>query len=519
MQTIPLQQAIDQAKANPTSEFAKQLRSAIESGQLDQAAQKQGVDLSKYGRPAQQNTIERIMSGIKEKGVAAEQAISGTGEYTGKSAVEKGVGATKEAFSAISNTIYNALPEKARTALDTVAGEVGKGFNALTEKLSENPIIKEAAMSGNTKGLEDALKVVSDLGIISGEIAGSEIGTTGITKAGNVVAKSSEAVSSAVSDFAGTVASNVPKTKSAFLKFVSPKIDDTVKTALKDTPTSKFDDFVKVAEDASMDATKPSVYEKVASTMEEATKQIDSQVKSLSKQKKEIIGKAKTGLSDFSKETGDTILDINRSLKDSSLAKSFIEKLKSVKTKIDADKTIDELQDILYKGNKDMTIPSGSKEDTVLKGILGRYNAKLKESLPSSYSKINDEISTRLNTLDDLNKALGETIDGVAVRGAGLVKQFFSPAGTKAKQLFAFIKEKTGLDLANDAILAKYIGEAFGDPKIRSLLEGGIPTSKTGAVGNILDFALEKTGVKGVVREAQKKGMIEKAREKTKAGK
>ena len=35
MQTIPLQQAIEQAKANPTSDFAKQLRSAIESGQLD----------------------------------------------------------------------------------------------------------------------------------------------------------------------------------------------------------------------------------------------------------------------------------------------------------------------------------------------------------------------------------------------------------------------------------------------------------------------------------------------------
>lgn len=54
MQTIPLQQAIEQARANPTSEFAKKLRQDIESGKLDQVAQKQGIDLSKYGRPTQQ---------------------------------------------------------------------------------------------------------------------------------------------------------------------------------------------------------------------------------------------------------------------------------------------------------------------------------------------------------------------------------------------------------------------------------------------------------------------------------
>jgi len=512
MQTIPLQQAIDQAKANPTSEFAKKLRQDIEAGKLDQAAQKQGIDLSKYGRTPKQNTLERIVSGIKERGANVEQAISGTDEYAGKSAVERGVGATKEAFSAISSTIYNALPEKARSALDTAAGEIGKGFNVITDKLSENPLIKEAALSGNTKVIEDALKVVGDLGLISGEIAGSEIGTSGITKASNLATKGSEAVATAVSDVASTVASSVPKTKSAFLKFVSPKIDDTVRTALKETPVEKFDDFIKVAEEASIDATKPSVYEKVASTMEDAAVQINNQVKSLNKQKNEILGKAKTGLSDFSKQTGDFILEINRTLKDSALAKSFIEKLKAVKTKIDADKTIDELQDILYRGNKDMTIPIGSKEDSILKGIIGKYNAKLKESLPSSYAKINDEIRSRLSTLDDLNKALGETVDGVAVRGAGLVKQFFSPAGTKAKQLFAFIKEKTGLDLANDAILAKYIGEAFGDPKIRSLLEGGIPTSKSGAITGAVDFALEKTGVMDALREAKKRGMLEKAR-------
>lgn len=66
MQTIPLQKAIEQAKANPNSDFATKLRQAIESGKLDQAAQKQGVDLSRFGRPTQpvSNTQPPTVSGV-----------------------------------------------------------------------------------------------------------------------------------------------------------------------------------------------------------------------------------------------------------------------------------------------------------------------------------------------------------------------------------------------------------------------------------------------------------------------
>lgn len=66
MQTIPLQKAIEQAKANPNSDFATKLKEAIQSGKLDQAAQKQGVDLSKFGRPTQpvSNTQLPTVSGV-----------------------------------------------------------------------------------------------------------------------------------------------------------------------------------------------------------------------------------------------------------------------------------------------------------------------------------------------------------------------------------------------------------------------------------------------------------------------
>lgn len=65
---IGLQKAIEQAKANPNSDFARQLRQAIESGQLDQSAQKQGVDLTPFGRQP-----------VKEKSPLTEKIADVTG--------------------------------------------------------------------------------------------------------------------------------------------------------------------------------------------------------------------------------------------------------------------------------------------------------------------------------------------------------------------------------------------------------------------------------------------------------
>lgn len=51
MQKISIQEALELAKKEPNTTFANQLRRSIESGALDEAAAKQGVDLSRYGRP------------------------------------------------------------------------------------------------------------------------------------------------------------------------------------------------------------------------------------------------------------------------------------------------------------------------------------------------------------------------------------------------------------------------------------------------------------------------------------
>ncbi len=78
---IGLNKAIEMAKANPNSQFARELRSSIESGQLDTVAQRQGVDLTRFGRqPAQEKKplTEKIadVTGGKELAQGLGQALA-----------------------------------------------------------------------------------------------------------------------------------------------------------------------------------------------------------------------------------------------------------------------------------------------------------------------------------------------------------------------------------------------------------------------------------------------------------
>lgn len=420
----------------------------------------------------------------------------------------------------VTGAVKTVLPQSAENV-------VKSGIQAIATPIVQsepvqNIMSKYEELKQTNPALAQDIDSLLGVGQLALDVTGVGVGFKGAKVAGKVGVKAVKTGAKAGVRKAGDVISSgitsAGNLKEEAIKLVAPNIDDATQKVLKNTPVEKFDNVVRIAKESAMSNEAPSTFEVVSESMTNAAKQMDSQVKSLGQQKATIIGKARTGLTDFTKETGETILNINRKLKNSEIGNRFITKLKSIKTKIDADRAIDELQDILYKGNRDMTIPVGSKEDKLLKGILGEYNGKLKSSLPASYSKINSQIASRKAAINILNKALGETIDGVATRGAGLVKRFFSPSGTQTKQLFKYIKETTGINLAEDATLAKYVADAYGDAKVRSLLEG-LPTSKSGVIDKSLDFLLEKTGINEALSTAKKEGMIKKARSLTKTAK
>ena len=464
--------------------------------------------------------LQRVGSGLKEQALRAAQ-----GAETGAQALEKGVNMTDANGIITPKGVVTAVGGALRSGLRAA----GSAANAIATPIVEAPGVKQATQAvvgGAMKGIQElpggaeAFQKLRDLAVKNPEIAKDveDIFNLVTTGAGAKVAKvGAEGAIGAVKTGAkevaqgiDTIASKVPLTKDAILQSIAPEIDDTVKQVLKNTSKEKFDVFVKVAEEG-----KKSQYEQVSESLTNATKRLSEQKKSLAEQKDSIMAKAKTGLTDFKKDTGTTILSINKQLGDTPIGKQFIERLKKVNTKADADKAIDDLQNVLYKGNKDMTIPTGSKEDKILRGIIGEYNSNLKSTLPKSYGKLNTEISNRIKAINILNKSLGETVNGVPVRGAGLVKQYFSPSNTKTRELFDYIKKTTGVNLAEDAVLAKYIGEAYGDTKVRSLLEG-IPTSTSGVVDKAINFTLEKVGANKALKEINQKGAISKARKLTK---
>ena len=99
------------------------------------------------------------------------------------------------------------------------------------------------------------------------------------------------------------------------------------------------------------------------------------------------------------------------------------------------------------------------------------------------------------------------------MRGASLIKQYFSPSGSKAKEIFDFIKKETNgeVDLAKDATLAKFAGELYDDANVSSLLGGlkSVPTT----VGGIATKIVEKLGGERV-SNAMRASTVRKAKTK-----
>lgn len=419
---------------------------------------------------------------------------------------------------------------------DAVEKPLRKAGNAVLEKAMGTPMLGGMTLGQSIGALKDDLERIKQEkpelaanieGILSiADFALSATGVkAGVSTVGKVASKTADVIENTAKnvvqttknladDVVNTVTQKVPKYAEQATKLLANEPSPQLKTILQETPKSKFDDYVRIAEEAANDPRKPSVFETVGEKISEATKQLKSQASSLGAQKSAIIEKAKVGLQEFKEAPRRAILEVMK-LEDNPLKDEIINTLKSVKTKLDADKAIDKIQSFLYDAKGTQVIAQGSAVEKQIKGIIGKLNNELKASLPKAYRDLNDKFTERAKVLGTLNRALGEVVEGVPTRGASLIKQFFSPAGTKTKELFDFIKQTTGLDLAQDATVAKFMGEMFNDPKVRSLLEG-IPTGRQGLIDKGVDILAEKTGFGQKVKDTIRTGEIQKARDITK---
>ncbi|MDY0388773.1 MAG: hypothetical protein RBT65_16945 [Methanolobus sp.] len=131
------------------------------------------------------------------------------------------------------------------------------------------------------------------------------------------------------------------------------------------------------------------------------------------------------------------------------------------------DDAVDYLQDLLYKKKANLAQPINSKIEGMVKKITGELNGKLRQAGSKLYRESNQTISRMLDVRDNLNKALGRD----ANKGGSLMKRVFSPTDGGTKELFKEIKRITGIDLNEEATLAKFAMEQLGDARQANLLE------------------------------------------------
>lgn len=468
---------------------------------------------------ALKDTFNKTASNLADIGIAQQKGEQGFVRSAFQNVGAMAKGATDAIGNVFTGAVKTTLPQGGEDALKS-------GLSTVAKPIMESSAVQSVIEKYNSldeKRRRD-IDAVLGIGSLATEFAGIGAGTRLASSLTRKAIKTGSEVIDNVSDVVRggrTFVGQGQNVKNSIIEFISPDADEITKTILRESKPDDVDKFVRIQELATKDPRAITPYESIGDSMAEATKQLQTKLNEIGKAKSDILKPLNRGLETFESKSIINDLTSLRNSKsglqtsDIDLIDDILARAKQVKTKGGADKFIDEVQDLVYTGNRTQTLPAGSALDKQLQGIIGKYNSELKKSLPKEYAELNAKWSEIKGVTESLNSALGEVVDGVSTRGGSLVKQFFSPNGRKAKELFDYIKAETGVDLAKDATLARYVMELFDDPRARTLLGGEIPTSVSGVLDKVFDFIVDKTGAGKKVQEVLRSGSIEKAKSLT----
>lgn len=459
------------------------------------------------GEPITQETPSSgsFMSGIKDSAVkrgtgiidAFKRAAGGQDPLqTAVQTVGQGAGfandvigeGVKSAVSALPDAITTPIKKIGVEILQTPVGQEGikaiqSGVNAYQLWKAKNP-----AAASDLEGVVNiaALLPIGKLGEVGAKAssAGVDIATDTAKNLGKSIAKQTERVGAKVTDVVSPVESGVETVLRG-----GEKLTDQI--SLQD----KFYKYKQQAEKAVKDYSQPTPLELAGQEGESALKKLQNQMKQIGTQKKEltktladkpvgdIIDTAKISIRNDLREragitfTKDGVLKNAKgriaTISDPSDLK-LLQDVDKILTKVSqkptfqrVDDTVDYIQDLLFKRESNTAVPVNKNIEGILKRAVNNLNTGLKEIGGEQYKTLNIKYSNRKQVFDKLNKALG--IEGN--KGASLMKQLFSPSGTAPRKLFGSIKDLTGIDLVQEATLAKFFMENIGDVRQASLLE------------------------------------------------
>lgn len=293
-----------------------------------------------------------------------------------------------------------------------------------------------------------------------------------------------------------------------------------IKTATSKTTGTKFDEYLSEAKKSVSDYSKPPALELAGNKAQEALKAMTKTAQDTGAKKGELTAKignrvdasevVSTGLGklrsylnregvSLRQEADGTIKftrkagrEIKLTKSDLSVVKEFANKLAKLKDNgfQRVDDTVDYLQGLLYQkkaGAGKTLLPMDKRVVAGLKEVLSNMNRSLKNTATKGGYKEYAELNERYAKLANINKTLNKALGVEGNRGAALMKQLFSPSGTAPRKLFEAIKKETGIDLVEEATLAKFAMEISGDARQASMLEqlitGQMTTPKSFVAG------------------------------------
>jgi predicted pyridoxine 5'-phosphate oxidase superfamily flavin-nucleotide-binding protein len=391
----------------------------------------------------------------------------------------------------IKGTVKSLLTEGAE---ESVKGAVqGVGTAVINNPVAQSIIKQYQSLDDKTKrDIESVLGVTS----LTADVAGLGMAGKG-AKAG---IKTTQQLAKAGAQKVSTLTDDViTKTKQIFTGSkarigdqVIP-IPKTVQTTLKRTSDDVFKKYVNQARLASIEQKASTPLELAGEKAVEALQSVQKKMSAIGAQKSSIVNQSNVGLKpvgniavkarqNILKEIGDKTLDAT----DQRLVNDVLTKLTNlgVNPKLkQVDEFIDYAQEILYKGTKNLTVPVGGRTERVIKNTITSLNNQIKDIAPSSYRNLNAQYAKMIDIRNTLNNALGSE----ASKGGSLMKRVFSPTDSGTKKLFEEIKKLTNIDLVDEATLAKFSMELFGDARQAMLLQQLNIPSKAGLIQKILE--------------------------------
>jgi len=507
-----------------TQEFAQKMREKYPDGiSSDGRSYAEIDDAELVNRVVQKHPIYKSQIDDPETISLANKSLFGNQiKEAFTSGVEKVVGGFREQQKATNpaQLLEGGLKSAAggvgvlTSPLAPIFAPIGRQMAKVSDAVSETKPFREygegsVGTEGDTatRVLEDVVNVTELIGAVTGgkgvlraPPAARRVASTVIDAADAGIGRVADATHAAID-----VAKTPYKVGKDFAQAAANPIPKNVQLVLKETKSSKFDEYVDISRKATEDWKASTPLEHAGVETERALTMIQKRLNRYGEQKQTALSQAKVG----NKPMGTVAVKARQQLHSSfanqildASDRRLIDIIDGELTKLGDNPSIKQLdafvdfaQDQLYKSGRDLTIPVTERVTGRIRQVVGELNSKIKAEAGDPYTKANDNFSSLVELRNELNKKLGYD----AEKGGSLLKRIFSPSDARTKNMFADVKKVTGIDLVNEAVLAKYVMDVIGDVRQKSLLDrvfGGqaqVPLSSAGAIKMVASELLSRT--------------------------